>query len=106
MFTLNDLKNPIINIPQIYSDKIKVYDEIIETFPFNFIGLGKYPLSKEEQFALKEHYICQTGDLDLSGEPFLLIYWQDEDFVDNHLNLNRLIQLKISEIKDLYIDKD
>ena len=63
------------------------------------IGLGKYPLSKE-------HYICQTGDLDLSGEPFLLIYWQDEDFADNHLDLNQLIQLKISEIKDLYIDKD
>ena len=39
MFTLNDLKNPIINIPQIYSDKIKVYDEIIETFPFNFIAI-------------------------------------------------------------------
>lgn len=70
------------------------------------IGLGKYHLSKEEQFALKEQYICQTGDLDLSGNPFLLIYWQDEDFVDNHLNLNQLIQLKISEIKDLYIDKD
>ena len=70
------------------------------------IGLGKYHLSKEEQFALKEHYICQTGDLDLSGDPFLLIYWQDEDFVDNHLNLNQLIQLKIAKIKDLYIDKD
>lgn len=70
------------------------------------IGLGKHPLSKEEQFALKEHYICQTGDLDLSGDPFLLIYWQNEDFVDNHLNLNRLIQSKIAEIKDLYIDKD
>lgn len=70
------------------------------------IGLGKYHLSKEEQFALKEQYICQTGDLDLSGDPFLLIYWQDEDFVDNHLNLNQLIQLKIARIKDLYIDKD
>lgn len=70
------------------------------------IGLGKHPLSKEEQFTLKEQYICQTGDLDLSGDPFLLIYWQDEDFVDNHLNLNQLIQLKIARIKDLYIDKD
>lgn len=70
------------------------------------IGLGKHPLSKEEQFALKEHYICQTGDLDLSGDPFLLIYWRNEDFVDNHLNLNQLIQLKIARIKDLYIDKD
>ena len=39
MFTLNDLKNPTINIAQIYSDKIKVYDEIIETFPFNFIAI-------------------------------------------------------------------
>lgn len=48
---------------------------------------------------------CQTGDLDLSGKPFLLIYWQDEDFIDNHLNLNQLIQLKITRIKDLYIDK-
>lgn len=69
------------------------------------IGLGKHPLSKEEQFALKEHYICQTGDLDLSSNPFLLIYWKEEDFYNNQLNLNRLIQVKIAEIKGLYIDK-
>lgn len=69
------------------------------------INLGQYHLSKEEQFALKEHYICQTGDLDLSGNPFLLIYWKEEDFYNNQLNLNRLIQVKIAEIKGLYIDK-
>ena len=62
------------------------------------INLGQYHLSKE-------HYICQTGDLDLSGNPFLLIYWKEEDFYNNQLNLNRLIQVKIAEIKGLYIDK-
>lgn len=39
MFTLNDLKNPTINIAQIYSDKIKVYDEITEVFPFDLIEI-------------------------------------------------------------------
>lgn len=39
MFTINDLKNPIINAYQTYSDKIKIYDEITLTFPISFIEI-------------------------------------------------------------------
>ena len=39
MFTLNDLKDSVFNIPQSYSDKIKVCDNFIETFPFDFVEI-------------------------------------------------------------------
>lgn len=96
MFTLNDLKNPIINIPQIYSDKIKVYDEIIETFPFNFIAIHLNKITNKLLLDIKNSNETWRRILTLDASPELVESFKAySNFIKNSLNKNSLTEDEI-----------
>ena len=96
MFTLNDLKNPTINIAQIYSDKIKVYDEIIETFPFNFIAIHLNKITNKLSLDIKNSNETWRKILTLDASPELAESFKAySNFIKNSLNKNSLTEDEI-----------
>ena len=97
MFTLNDLKNPIINIPQIYSDKIKVYDEIIETFPFNFIAIHLNKITNKLLLDIKNSNETWRKILTLDASPELAEFFHIKHY-DDYVNIDELLQIILKRI--------
>lgn len=96
MFTLNDLKNPTINITQIYSDKIKVYDEIIETFPFNFIAIHLNKITNKLSLDIKNSNETWRKILTVDVSPELAESFKAySNFIKNSLNKNSLTEDEI-----------
>lgn len=96
MFTLNDLKNPIINAYQTYSDKIKIYDEITLTFPINFIEIcinqNTNKLSLKIKNAGEKWRKILTSDVSPELAASFKAY---SNFIKNSLNKNSLTEDEI-----------
>lgn len=96
MFTINDLKNPIINAYQTYSDKIKIYDEITLTFPISFIEIcinqSTNKLSLKIKNAGEKWRKILTSDVSPELAASFKAY---SNFIKNSLNKNSLTEDEI-----------